>query len=141
MTAPGVRLWLRRCRQLLDVTMWLLLLMLLLIWASRYLLASQPIVAQIERLFGSDKNMHLLIGFLLPLCFAWLQRLYRRRTQLQGGFFLLVGCVYAADEWFQSTLSYRSASLEDFQMSITGLLLALAVWFTLLSLANEVRRK
>lgn len=141
MTVPGFRLGWRRCRWLLDLLVWLLLLLLLMIWASRYLLAGQPVVGQIELLFGSDKNMHLLLGFFLPLCLGWLLRLYRRRPLIQGGYFLGVGCLYAVDEWFQSTLSYRSASLDDFQMSMTGWLLALAVWYALRSLAAVVNRR
>lgn len=134
----SLRKFLHRCRIVLDLLVSIFLLILLSIWATRYLLVGDPVIAQIEQLFGTDKAMHLLLGFFLPLCVGWLLRIYRRRRLTQAGCFLLVAVAYATDEWFQSTLSYRSASLDDFLMSITGLLLAVAVWYSLLSLTSPV---
>jgi VanZ family protein len=134
----SLRKFLHRCRIVLDLLVSIFLLILLSIWATRYLLVGDPVIAQIEQLFGTDKAMHLLLGFFLPLCVGWLLRIYRRRRLTQAGCFLLVAVAYAADECFQSTLSYRSASLDDFLMSVTGLLLAVAVWYSLLSLTSPV---
>lgn len=134
----SLRKFLHRCRIVLDLLVSVLLLVLLSIWATRYFLAGDPIITQIEQLFGTDKAMHLLLGFFLPLCVGWLLRIYRRRRLTQAGCFLLVALAYAMDEWFQSTLSYRSASLDDFMMSVTGLILAVAVWYSLLSLTSPV---
>lgn len=136
----SLRKFLHRCRIVLDLLVSIFLLILLSIWATRYLLVGDPVIAQIEQLFGTDKAMHLLLGFFLPLCVGWLMRLYRRGLLLQSVSFLLVALAYAADEWFQSTLSYRSASIDDFLMSITGLVLAVAVWYSLLSLTKPVYR-
>lgn len=131
-----MRKLLHRCRILIDVFASILLLVLLSIWGTRYLLAGEPVVGQIELFFGTDKNMHLLLGFCLPLCVAWLSRVYRWHLHSQVGYFALVAISYAGDEWFQSTLSYRAASLEDFLMSITGLAIAMSVWYTLLGLTR-----
>lgn len=140
MPRQGLRKFLHRCRILLDLVVSVFLLLLLSIWGTRYFWAGEPVVSQVEQLFGTDKAMHLLLGFFLPLCVGWLLRIYRRRRLTQAGCFLLVGLAYAADEWFQSTLSYRSASLDDFLMSITGLVLAVAVWYSLLSLTAPIHR-
>lgn len=115
------------------------LLILLSIWGTRYLLAGEPVVGEIEQFFGTDKNMHLLLGFCLPLCLAWLFRIYRRKLSHQSGYFALVAVAYAGDEWFQSTLSYRAASLEDFLMSITGLAIAMSVWYLIINLMAGFR--
>ncbi len=139
MPEHGLRKFLYRCHILLDVMVSGFLLLLLSIWGTRYLLAGDPIVGDIEQLFGTDKAMHLLLGFFLPLCVGWLLRIYRRNRLTQAGCFLLVGLAYAADEWFQSTQSYRSASLHDFQMSVTGLMLAMVVWYSLLGLIGKSR--
>lgn len=141
MSGSKSRKYLRRVPVLLDLVVTLMLLVLLGIWATRYLLAGQPLVMQIEHLLGSDKNMHLLLGFSLPLCVGWLVRLYRLRPLLQAGAFILAGFAYAGDEWFQSTLTFRTASLDDFVMSITGLLLAVAVWYSLQSLIKTTGRE
>lgn len=140
MSQHGLRQFLHRCRIGLDLLSTLLLLMLLTVWATRYLLAGQPVVGQIEQLFGTDKTMHLLLGFFLPLCVGWLLRLYRRRLINQAAGFVMVASAYAADEWFQSMLSYRSASMDDFLMSMTGWSLSVAVWFSLLGLTARIFR-
>jgi len=67
MPQHGLRKFLHRCRILMDVMVSGFLLLLLSIWGTRYLLAGDPIVGDIEQLFGTDKAMHLLLGFFLAV--------------------------------------------------------------------------
>jgi len=101
------------------------------LWGAKYLLAGAPLLLKIEAWIGSDEPMHFTLGFLLPLCFGWLLRIYRRSYRQQIAFFVVVAAMYAIDESMQSLLPFRSATWSDFQMSITGWGLAAIVWFCL----------
>ena len=112
------------------MTSWLFISMMLL-WTAKYFFAGNAYLMKFESWIGSDEPMHLSLGFFIPLCMAWLLRIYRMNLRLQAGFFALIALAFASDEYFQSWVPFRSSTWVDFQMSITGWGLAMLVWFCL----------
>ncbi len=123
--------WINHGRWLVDLSVFIALCLMLGLWGAKYLLAGAPLLLQIEAWIGSDKPMHFTLGLLLPLCIGWMVRLYRKNRRMQQSFFVLVALLYALDESVQSLLPFRSATWSDFQMSMTGWLLAVFVWYCL----------
>ncbi len=112
------------------MTSWLFISMMLL-WTAKYFFAGNAYLMKFETWIGSDEPMHLTLGFFIPLCMAWLLRLYRTDLWLQISFFLVIALAFAGDEYFQSLVPFRSATWIDFQLSMTGWVLALLIWFCL----------
>jgi hypothetical protein len=127
-------------KHLLDVLLSWLFISMMLLWAAKYFFADAPLLLKFEAWVGDDQPMHLSLGFFVPLCVAWLARIYRCRWKVQATVFLVIAVIFACDEVFQAWVPYRSSTWHDFQTSITGWGLAVLVWFCLWHLLFQPTR-
>lgn len=87
---------------------------------------------------GSDKNLHILVGLVLPLSLARLLSLRSKPVLLQFTFFLtMLGC-FLIDEYSQLWLAHREFSTVDLLASALGWGCASLLWFarSLMSVAG-----
>lgn len=96
--------------------------------ASKYSQQYQSIAMQAENFAGGYQVLHRMVGGTLAICLAWLLRIYRRSIAKQGLLFILILFCYAFDEWLQSLVPHRHASLDDFKNSAAGWSVALILW-------------
>ncbi|GGD76733.1 hypothetical protein [Lacimicrobium alkaliphilum] len=95
-----------------------------------------------ELWLGSDKNLHILVGLLLPLSLGRLLSLRSKPMLLQFTFFLaMLGC-FLIDEYSQLWFTHREFSTEDLFASALGWGVACLLWFgrSLMSFAGHSLR-
>lgn len=96
---------------------------------SKYIPGWQSWSKWFELWLGSDKNLHILVGLLLPLGLGQLLSLRRKPLLLQFTFFLvMLGC-YLIDEYAQLWFTHREFSTEDLVASVLGWGVAWLLWF------------
>ena len=91
--------------------------------ASLYLPATSDLGKQVVGFLGGDAIVHAIVCFVLPLCLAFLARLYWASKRLQWAYWLACLTVFAADELLQGLSPLRESDPTDFMMSTLGWLI------------------
>ncbi|TWI70714.1 hypothetical protein LZ24_02284 [Desulfobotulus alkaliphilus] len=95
---------------------------------SKYSTQYQHLAMQVEKVVGGYQMLHRMVGSILAISLAWLLRIYRKSKAEQILLFILILLCYALDEWLQSLVPHRHASLNDFKNSAVGWSAALLLW-------------
>lgn len=109
----------------------LALLAISLLVALLYLPATNHIGKQWIRVLGGDQVVHVLVGGMLPLCLAFLARLYLASKRLQWAYWLACLAVFGIDELVQGFSPLRESDPQDFLMSSLGWAIACSLWWLL----------
>jgi VanZ family protein len=109
------------------------------IWAAvLFLLSSVSDSPGVDWLPIGDKIGHLVLYGVMGAALAW--RRWSSRGRLTHYFYLVLGLLYAvSDEWHQSFVPGRDASLLDLTADGLGLLLGYAALLAFLSRASMAR--
>ena len=88
---------------------------------------------------GTDKPVHAGLFMILGLSIAWGKR--RTGSSVSGLLFLLMGIGYGAlDEWHQSFVPGRNASVGDWVADSAGVMLGFVLFSSFSSRSRESRR-
>ena len=99
--------------------------------AVLYLPATNHLGKQVVEFLGGDAIVHAMVGCVLPLCLAFLARLYWASKRLQWAYWLACLVVFAIDELAQRLSPLRGSELGDFLMSALGWLVGCSLWWLL----------
>lgn len=98
---------------------------------SMYLKSTNEFGRLVVECLGGDRNVHVLIGCLLPLSVALFVKLESAARIIQYTYWFVFLMLFGADEYLQKFSDLRSSNLEDLSMSCLGWLLGASLWWFL----------
>lgn len=123
----------------LRISAALALLFAMCLTALLYLPMWNEVGKIVLRAMGGDKIVHVVFGALVPLCLAFLARLYQASKRLQWAFWVSCLLLFAGDETLQQFSPQRESDITDLAMSALGWSIGCSFWW-LIWLVTQKKR-